>query len=239
MPIRVTHVKKSEPVTIVVSTLQRKQRRKKQAGERPGCRELHTSPKTAGSEKTAAARGRGCPGTRRTTSPRDTQPLSKAAGNRVPQRSRSAAHHAVPRRAPGRTGQRSGAGKEHPQAGAAARHRDYAKYFKWLEEGKFTLGELSTQLLHAGLDNRALEMDPSKPYGWKPSDDEEKRPAWAPPPVTERSKPGLKAVFEMFDGGTARPPRPRSGFDARDARGSTRDALIGRRPRRAPWTSRN
>ena len=81
-------------------------------------------------------------------------------------------------------------------------HRDYAKYFKWLEEGKFTLGELSTQLLHAGLDNRALEMDPSKPYGWKPSDDEEKRPAWAPPPVTERSKPGLKAVFEMFDGGT-------------------------------------
>ena len=77
-------------------------------------------------------------------------------------------------------------------------HRDYAKYFKWLEEGKFTLGELSTQLLHAGLDNRALEMDPSKPYGWKPSDDEEKRPAWAPPPVTERSKPGLKAVFEMF-----------------------------------------
>ena len=57
-------------------------------------------------------------------------------------------------------------------------HRDYAKYFKWLEEGKFTLGELSTQLLHAGLDNRALEMDPSKPYGWKPSDDEEKRPAW-------------------------------------------------------------
>ena len=87
-------------------------------------------------------------------------------------------------------------------------HRDYAKYFKWLEEGKFTLGELSTQLLHAGLDNRALEMDPSKPYGWKPSDDEEKRPAWAPPPVTERSKPGLKAVFEMFDGGTARPPRP-------------------------------
>ena len=118
-------------------------------------------------------------------------------------------------------------------------HRDYAKYFKWLEEGKFTLGELSTQLLHAGHDNRALEMDPSKPYGWKPSDDEEKRPAWAPPPVTERSKPGLKAVFEMFDGGTARPPRPRSGFDARDARGSTRDALIGRRPRRAPWTSRN
>ena len=61
-------------------------------------------------------------------------------------------------------------------------HRDYAKYFKWLEEGKFTLGELSTQLLHAGLDNRALEMDPSKPYGWQPSDDEEKRPAWAPPP---------------------------------------------------------
>ena len=66
-------------------------------------------------------------------------------------------------------------------------HRDYAKYSKWLEEGKFTLGELSTQLLHAGLDNRALEMDPSKPYGWKPSDAADGGlPFWKPPPVVER-----------------------------------------------------
>ena len=31
-------------------------------------------------------------------------------------------------------------------------HRDYGKYFRWLKEGKFTRGEISTQLLHAGLD---------------------------------------------------------------------------------------
>ena len=114
--------RKSEPVTIVVSTLQRKQRRKASqgaTGQLP--RTARTSPKTAGSEKTAAARAEAAPAPEERPLHRDTQPLSKAAGNRVPQRSRSAAHHAVPRRAPGRTGQRSGAGKEPPQAGAAAR----------------------------------------------------------------------------------------------------------------------
>lgn len=76
-------------------------------------------------------------------------------------------------------------------------HRDYSKYFTWLEAGKFSKGEISTQLLHAGLDAAVLDQDPSKPLGWKPGDDEEKRPKSAPPPVTNRSKPGLKAVFDM------------------------------------------
>ena len=81
-------------------------------------------------------------------------------------------------------------------------NRDYAKYFKWLAQDKFTRGEISNQLLNAGLDTKALEMDPDKPYGWQPGDDDYKRSEWAPPPVTARSQPGLKAVFEMFDGGT-------------------------------------
>ena len=81
-------------------------------------------------------------------------------------------------------------------------HREYGKYFRWLREGKFTKGELSTQLLHAGLDAGAMEMDPEKPLGWKEGDDELKRPGSAPRPVTPRSKPGLEAVFCMFDGGT-------------------------------------
>ena len=81
-------------------------------------------------------------------------------------------------------------------------HRDYGKYFRWLKEGKFTRGEISTQLLHAGLDASALDADPDKPLGWKPGDDELKRPGSAPRPVTPRSKPGLEAVFCMFDGGT-------------------------------------
>ncbi|KAH8062012.1 Ca2-binding protein [Aureococcus anophagefferens] len=48
-------------------------------------------------------------------------------------------------------------------------HRDYGKYFTWLKEGKFSKGEISTQLLHAGL---------------------------------TPSKPGLQAVFSMFDQGS-------------------------------------
>ena len=81
-------------------------------------------------------------------------------------------------------------------------HRDYAKYFTWLKEGKFTKGELQTQLLHAGLDSSAFEMNPDKPLGWKPEDDKKQRPSSAPRAVTPRSKPGLEAVFCMFDQGT-------------------------------------
>lgn len=81
-------------------------------------------------------------------------------------------------------------------------HRDYAKYFAWLKEGKFTAGEISTQLLHAGLDHKALEQDPNKPLGWVPEDDNKGRPKSAPAPVTPKSRPGLKAVFAMFDGGS-------------------------------------
>ena len=59
-------------------------------------------------------------------------------------------------------------------------HRDYAKYFAWLKEGKFTRGEISTQLLHAGLDASALDgeavrrllalysISPLARYAWEP-----------------------------------------------------------------------
>ena len=81
-------------------------------------------------------------------------------------------------------------------------HRDYGKYFTWLKEGKFSKGEISTQLLHAGLDAKVLEQDPEKPLGWKAGDEVSKRPKSAPAPVTSRSKPGLQAVFSMFDQGS-------------------------------------
>ena len=80
-------------------------------------------------------------------------------------------------------------------------HRDYGKYFTWLKEGKFTAGEISTQLLHAGLDAAVMDQDPEKPLGWKPEDELDTRPKSAPPPVTPRSRPGLGAVFSMFDQG--------------------------------------
>ncbi|KAH8098819.1 Ca2-binding protein [Aureococcus anophagefferens] len=60
-------------------------------------------------------------------------------------------------------------------------HRDYGKYVTWLKEGKFSKGEISTQLLHAGLDAKVLEQDPEKPLGWKAGDG---------------------AVFSMFDQGS-------------------------------------
>lgn len=81
-------------------------------------------------------------------------------------------------------------------------HRDYAKYFTWLEAGKFSKGELQTQLLHAGLDHNAMDYDLTKPLGWKEGDDLAARPSSAPRAVTPRSRPGLEAVFRMFDGGT-------------------------------------
>ncbi|KAH8078437.1 Ca2-binding protein [Aureococcus anophagefferens] len=49
---------------------------------------------------------------------------------------------------------------------------------------------------------RVLEQDPEKPLGWKAGDEVSKRPKSAPAPVTSRSKPGLQAVFSMFDQGS-------------------------------------
>ncbi|KAH8050679.1 Ca2-binding protein [Aureococcus anophagefferens] len=110
-------------------------------------------------------------------------------------------------------------------------HRDYGYHVA--QGGKFSKGEISTQLLHAGSTPRSWSRTRRSRWAGRRAT-VSKRPKSAPAPVTSRSKPGLSGRFSMFDQGSgsmdtrasapastssasARPDAPREATAAFDA----------------------